>query len=148
MVRSFVMHPRYIYWAILFLVCGYAFWRGSRDERIVAAVCLIASIISLLSLTRWHGRYSDVEIGLLAVDMATLTMFVAVALHSDRFWPLWVAGLQLTTSMGHLLKAMESDLLPVAYGAALRMWSYPILLILLIGTWRGRQRQLREASPA
>lgn len=140
------MHPRYIYWAILFLVCGYAFWRGRTDERVVAGVCLIASIISLLSLTRWHARYSDLEIGLLAVDLITLATFVLVALHSSRFWPLWVAGLQLTTSMGHLMKAMESDLLPVAYGAALRMWSYPILLILVIGTWRGHRRALREAS--
>ena len=140
------MHPRYIYWTILFLVCGYAFWRGRTDERVVAGVCLIASIISLLSLTRWDGRYSDVEIGLLAVDLFTLATFVLVALHSSRFWPLWVAGLQLTTSMGHLMKAMESDLLPVAYGAALRMWSYPILLILVIGTWRGHRRSLREAS--
>lgn len=140
------MHPRYIYWLILFLVCGYAFWRGRTDERVVAGVCLVASIISLLSLTRWHARYTDVEIGLLAVDLVTLATFVLVALHSSRFWPLWVAGLQLTTSMGHLMKAMESDLLPVAYGAALRMWSYPILLILVIGTWRGHRRALREAA--
>jgi hypothetical protein len=138
------MHPRYIYWAVLCVICGYAFWRGRSDERVVASVCVIASVASLLALNQWHGRYSDVEHRLLFVDLATLALFVAVALRSGRFWPLWIAGLQLTTSMGHLLKAIDTDLVPVAYGAALRMWSYPILFILAIGTWRGERRERAE----
>jgi hypothetical protein len=138
------MHPRYIYWGVLLLVCGYALWRGHRDERVVALICLVASVLSLLSLTGWTDRYSGIEMRLLTVDLLTLVLFVIVALQSHRFWPLWIAGLQLTTSMGHLIKAMESDLMPVAYGAALRMWSYPILLILAVGTWRAHHRALRE----
>ena len=134
------MHPRYIYWAILLAICGYALWRGQRDERIVAGICLVASVASFLSLTQWHDRYSNVEYRLLLVDIVTLASFVAVALQSKRFWPLWVAGLQLTTSMGHMLKAIDSSLIPVAYGAALRMWAYPILIILAVGTWRSHRR--------
>jgi hypothetical protein len=63
-----------------------------------------------------------------------------VALRSSRFWPLWVAGLQLTTSVAHVLKAVNADLLPHAYAAAARFWSYPILLIIAIGIWRGQNR--------
>jgi len=76
---------------------------------------------------------------------------VAVALRSDRFWPLWVAGLQLTISMSHVLKAIQPDLLPLAYAAAERFWSYPTLLILFIGAWRQHQRRIleqRQALPA
>lgn len=142
------MHPRYIYWAVLILVCGYAFWRGHKDERAVAAVCLMASIVSLLSLPAQQLRYSGVEHGLLLVDGAALVAFVAVALKSSRFWPLWVAGLQLTTSMAHLLKAIELDLMPYAYGAAARFWSYPILLALAVGTWRAHQRRKGADGPA
>lgn len=134
------MHPRYIYWAVLLLVCGYAFWRGRSDERVIAGVCLAASVVSLLSLPAQQMRYSGVETGLLVVDTLTLAAFVAVALRSSRFWPLWVAGLQLTTSMAHLFKAIEVDLMPYAYGAAARFWSYPVLLILAFATWRGRRR--------
>jgi len=79
------------------------------------------------------------------VDLGVLAAFVAVALRSKRFWPLWVAGLQLTTSIGHLLKGIDQDLLPRAYGAALQFWSYPILLILAVGTYRSHQRVRRTA---
>jgi hypothetical protein len=69
---------------------------------------------------------------------------VVIALRSDRFWPLWVAGLQLTISMSHLLKAIQLDLLPLAYAAAERFWSYPTLIILFIGAWRQHRRQKAE----
>ena len=79
---------------------------------------------------------------MLLVDFAVLAGFVTVALRSNRFWPLWVAGLQLTTSIGHVLKGIDQDLLPRAYGAALQFWSYPILIILAVGTFRRHRRSL------
>ncbi len=84
------------------------------------------------------------------IDLAVLAAFIAVALRSERFWPLWIAGLQLTISISHMLKAIDQDLLPRAYAAAAVLWSYPILLIIVIGTWRGHRRvkQRREAVAA
>jgi len=134
--------PRFLIYTILLLgVCGYAFWRGRRDERLAAAVCLIASVASLALLGPARLRYSGVELGVLAVDLFTLAAFTYVALRSDRFWPLWISGLQLTTSIGHVLKAIDSHLVPFAYGAALRVWSYPILIILAVAVWRGQRLQ-------
>ena len=94
----------------------------------------------MLAVSPIHRRYSGVEEGLLLVDMAVLAGFVTVALRSKRFWPLWVAGLQLTTFIGHVLKGVDQDLLPRAYGAALQFWSYPILIIVLVGTYRHHRR--------
>jgi hypothetical protein len=65
---------------------------------------------------------------------------VWLALRSDRFWPLWVAGLQLTSSLGQILKIVQPDLLAMVYAASLASWSYVILLIIAVGTWRGRRR--------
>src|SRR4029079_17175030 len=50
------------------------------------------------------------------------------------------------TSLGHILKGIDPDLLPRAYGAALQFWSYPILLILAVGTFRTQRRLGRTAS--
>ena len=99
----------------------------------------------MLAISPLKYRYAGVEEGLLFVDLAVLVGFVMVALRSKRFWPLWVAGLQLTTSVGHLLKGIDQELLPRAYGAALQFWSYPILVILAAGTYRRNQR-IRELA--
>ena len=134
------MLPAFFYWPLLLAITAYAMWRGRSDERIVAGACLAASLITYAVLSPRMMRYSQVETGVLLVDLGVLAVFTMVALQSNRFWPLWVAGLQLTTSVAHVLKAVDADLLPHAYGAAARFWSYPILLIVAIGTWRTHRR--------
>ena len=129
-----------IFWAILFLTCGYALWRGRSDERIVASVCLMATIATRFAISPLQIRYASVESGLMLIDALVLLAFIWIALTSQRFWPLWVAGLQLTNSISHLMKFADIQLMPRAYGAAAAMWSYPILLVLAIGTWRSRRR--------
>lgn len=134
-----------LYWTLLILTCGYALYRGGRYERIVAAVCVVGSLATVAVNSPLSRLYADVEGGALLVDIAVLAAFIAVALISDRFWPLWVAGLQLTTSVAHFLKAIDPDLVPMAYGLAVRFWSYPILIILFVGAWRGHRRLQRNA---
>ena len=136
----------YIFAPLLLTVCIYALWRGGADERIVAATCVAGTAATMLAISPLAQRYDGMEQGLLLVDLAVLGGFTAVALRSSRFWPLWVAGLQLTTSLGHMLKGVNQDLLPQVYGAALQFWSYPILVILAVGTYRARQRLSREAA--
>ena len=136
-----------LYWTLLILTCGYALYRGGRHERLVAMICIVATIVTVTVNSPVNRMYANVESGALLVDLAVLGAFVAVALVSDRFWPLWVAGLQLTTSIAHFLKAMDPQMVPLAYGAAVRFWSYPILIILFIGAWRSHRRLLAQDRP-
>ena len=129
----------YLYFALLALVSGYAFLRGGREERFVAAVCVVASLASLAVFRPADVSYSDFQPRIAFIDLAALSGFVAIALRTRRFWPLWVSGLQLTTTIGHVLKLLDPDLVPVVYGAALASWSYLILIILAVGTWRARR---------
>lgn len=135
-----------IFKIMLILVVLFALARGGRDERVVALLCLAGTLGTMLALAPLGQRGEGIEIGVFAIDLALLCGFVAVALRSCRFWPLWVAGLQLTTVCGHVLKAVNTDLLPEAYAAALYFWSYPILLILAVGTWRSALRRKSERN--
>jgi hypothetical protein len=147
-VRSHIMLLRILFWGLLLLAFGYAMWRGRSDERVAASVCLLATIATRFAISPLTERYTGVEFGLLAIDMAVLGAFIAIALRSERFWPLWIAGLQLTNSMSHLMKVIEFDLVPRAYAAAAMFWSYPILLIIIVGTWRTQRRSLGEVRSA
>ena len=134
-----------LFMLLLFGSCGYALWRGNRDARIVAATCLIAAFASIPA-----AAYGSIETTVLIVDVLVLTSFLYVALQSDRFWPLWIAGLHVTTMIGHALKLMSGDLVPIAYAVALRFWAYPELIILAIAVWRHNQRitpRLQVAQP-
>jgi hypothetical protein len=147
-----VIH-KYIFWLLLILTCGYALWRGRKYEQLAAIICIAASVISVFARAPLHQRYAGIEIGDLIVDSVVLVSFVAIALRSDRFWPLWIAGLQLTISMSHLFKAIDAGLIPIAYAAAERFWSYPTLIIIAIGAWRQHRRrmvssELGSATPA
>lgn len=135
-----------LYWSLLALTCGYALVRGGQYERLVAIVCILASFATVAVNSPLSHMYAHVEGSALLVDMAVLAAFVAIALRSERFWPLWVAGLQLTTSVAHFLKAIDPSLIPQAYGLAVRFWSYPILVILFVGAWRSHRRTLAARS--
>ncbi len=137
-----------LFWLLLLWSCGYALWRGRKYERIAALVFVTATVLSILG----HSpslRYVEIEGSDLIVDSAVLVAIIGIALVSDRFWPLWAAGLQLVGSMSHLMKAIQPDLLPHVYGAAERFWSYPILVILFVGAWhQQQQRTLAERRKA
>ncbi len=130
------------YWSVLTLSCGYAIVRGRADERLAASVCIAASIASVFVLSPMSIRYSSIETGEMGVDLLVLAVFLTVALRSERFWPLWITGLQLTTILAHVLKAVDFQLMPSAYGVAERFWSYPILIIIAIGAARQHRRLL------
>ena len=138
---------KYIFWALLLITCGYALWRGRKYEQISAIVVLTASLVSVVARAEVQQPYLQMEIGDLVIDTLVLIAFVVIALRSDRFWPLWVAGLQLTISMSHIFKALEPNLLPLAYAAAERFWSYPTLVILFVGAWRQHRRSQARQRP-
>lgn len=129
------------YLILLAAVSAYAFVRGNRDARWAAVVCILATIATKLVHSPLTNRFAEVEVGVMIVDLAALAGFTAIALRSDRFWPLWVAGFQLTTTFAHLFKAIQFELVPQIYAVAARFWVYPIFLVIVVGTWRSHQRR-------
>ena len=141
--------PRYlIFWAILLICCGYALLRGRKYERLAASLFLAATVLSFLAHMYLRAGYGVMNAGEVAVDTAVLVALIAIALSSDRFWPLWAAGFQLVGSMAHVLKFIDVTFAPWGYAVAARFWSYPILLVLFIGARRQHRRSITAPEPA
>ena len=128
---------RNIFFALLLVaLVGLSFWRGKTDERIAACVCLSGAVLSVIVGNKLAIRTSTFDVAAFVVDAAIFIVFLAIALRSTRFWPMWVAGLQLTTVSVHLLMILAPDLPGGIFGAALAFWSYPILIVIAVGAWR------------
>lgn len=129
-----------LFYLILLAVVAIAFRRGDGETRFAGLTALVATLLSAASVI-FLGAGEPVEAAVAIVDLAVLALFIAIALRSDRFWPLWVSGLQLTTVLAHLLRILNPGLVDIAYQAAMRFWSYPILLIIAAAAIRtGRYR--------
>lgn len=135
------------YFLLLAGVSLYALAKGGRDERLAIAICVTASLGSLAIMLPEDVDYRDLQPLVAFIDSAVLFGFVWLALRSDRFWPLWIAGLQLTSTTGHLLKALNPEMVSVAYSASLAIWSYLNLLILAIAIWRRQRRRRAGLQP-
>jgi hypothetical protein len=132
------------YYLLLLAVVSVAFRRGDRETRFAACICVAASVLSALLMT----FHTQVAVGVAVVDLSVLGLFVALALRTERFWPLWIAGLQLTTVLGHLLRLLQPGLVNFAYAAAMRFWAYPILLILMAAAIRSERYSRPEPLPS
>lgn len=129
-----------VYFLLLLSVALYAFNKGGKDERLAISICVAASLTSLAIMLPSDVDYRSLQPFVALIDGLALVSFVWIALRSERFWPLWVSGLQLTSATGHVLKFIEPDMVSLAYSASLAFWSYMILLLVAVGTWRGQRR--------
>jgi hypothetical protein len=120
--------------------CGYAFLRGGAPERIGAGIYGLGTALTVVAGWESSHRFASLEVGILIVDFAAFVAFVVLALRADRFWPLWVAALQLLASAGHVAKLVDPDMNRWAYAFLLAAGSYPTLLLIALGTWRHQQR--------
>lgn len=141
------MDSSIFYWGVLAATSFLALRRGDWEVRVAAGICLLATLLTLIFLHPTDS-YGNIEASVALVDLGVLTAFVVIAIKSPRFWPLWVSGLQLTTTLAHLLRLISPDLVAIAYAAAMRFWSYPILLILIVAALRTQKHASPQPSPA
>src|SRR4051794_41943178 len=93
---------------LLALVALYAFLRGSRDERYAGAIMIVGAAATHLAISPLRQRFGVVETPVMMVDIAVFAGFLWIALRSQRFWPMWIAGLQLTAILGHVMKLVDT----------------------------------------
>ena len=135
-----------IFAALLFGCFFYALARGGWPERTGILILMIGSVLSAVANSPLQERYASVEIGIFLVDAGMLAAYLALALATDRYWPLWITALQLLVVLAHLAKLADPDMLRNGYGFIMAVWSYPQIIIMALAT-RAHHRR-KTAAPA
>ena len=131
-----------IYWAALGACLLYAFRRGGAPERLGITIIAVGSILSVIVASGFAARFRTVEWGILLVDVGVLIAFLAIALRTDRYWPLWAAGFHTIGVATHVATLADPDVVSRAYALAQGFWAYPMMIAVAIGT-RNHQRRSR-----
>lgn len=140
------MNEQQFFVLLLVLACAYALWKGGAPERISAAAFLIATTMTVLSTLGEMHRYIHVEAGVIIIDLTLLALLFWLAMHSTRWWPLFLAGFQLDDVVVHVMRMIAPDTIQLAYLYGTVLWSYPMVILLAAGTWRHCDRLRRFGS--
>lgn len=134
------MDHRIVFLVLLVGCCGYAFRRGGAPERIVAGALLGAAGLNRLAFWLTSNQFRSLATGTMTIDLLLLSLLLLIAIVAQRFWPIWITGLQGAGLLSHLPTLLPDHVTRFAYAMVLAVWSYPMLLLLVVGTVRHRQR--------
>lgn len=129
-----------LFYTLQVAATGYACWRGGAPERLTGLALLLAALATTLLPPAAPVWYARLEVGILAVDLVLLGVMLVITLHADRYWPIWVTALHALGTGSHLARALNPDVVSLAYAVLTTAWSYPILLVLVVGTHRHSRR--------
>lgn len=133
-----------VVFSVLMISCtAFALWKGGPPEKVTAILFTLGAYYTAAAFSASIPTYRSVEVGVLIVDLFLLVALVALALRADRFWPLWVAALQLVGTAAHAAKFVDPNIAGRTYAFLLAVWAYPTLLLIFVGTLRHRRRLAR-----
>jgi len=123
------------------LTVAFAFWKGDEPERMGGAAYAMAFLATTMikgnvtpDLPRW---------GMMGIEIVLLVVFVGIAWHSRRAWPVWAASFQALIVTCHILVAV--NLRPPVDSAAtvINMSNYGLLIAMAVGTfWAWQERRV------
>ncbi|MEW6626914.1 MAG: hypothetical protein AB1431_09015 [Pseudomonadota bacterium] len=126
--------------------CGYALISGGSPERLTSlifALGILGSVaISILIPPVPDGFQSAIFV----VDLLMLFGLGGITALARRYWPIAITAFQLLAVIGHLIRLLEPDIVPVLYWISNAFWAVPQMVILAIATTRHRARVRRHGS--
>ena len=111
--------------------CLLAVWRGRDDERLATAAILADWGLA----TFVYRATQETQWAILLIDTAQFAVFLWVAMHSLRFWPLAITAFGLLQLMTHLAHAADPSVGGWSYITAEVIWSYLLLITVSYGAW-------------
>ena len=130
---------------MLFLIStAYAAIRGGSDGRWAAFMVTMAVLLSA-GAAMFDNSYVATQPQLLTIDLILLGGLFWLAVHSHRYWPIWMVGFHSLSVVSHLATFINPTYLPAAYQAMTALWSIPVQLVLILGVNLDRRAGLIDA---
>ena len=117
---------------------GYVVAFGGREERSVALALVVAAVVTWANYVYLGRTFRTLQPILIASEGSVLILCLAIALRSDRFWPMPVAAAQLATVVSLLTPLFGRNLLSYPLGIMQALWVYLQLIVLVIAVARRR----------
>ena len=126
------------------IVVIFATWRGGGPERLTA----IAYVLALAGTASGgflevRGQFRVIPVHMLAADVLLLIALCLIAIRANRWWLIPAAGCQLVAVLVHAGKLLNPAMIPNSYAFLTTIWSWPMVLLLALGTWAHRRRIAR-----
>lgn len=131
----------YGFWVIQAAIAAWSLYAGGASERVATVMMCLAAILTNVVGEAFNTHWHAPQLGVLAVDVALLIGLWALALRSDRFWPLTVASLQLIAVLTHPALWIDDKILPFGYALMQGFWAYPMMALVALGAWRHGHRR-------
>jgi hypothetical protein len=121
----------------------YASIRGGAPERLCVAIHMIGGVIGAV-IVSMPQTFSSLEKALFGVDILVFLAFVMLAIRANRFWPIWATALMGLGLACHLALMLNSDVGPWAYAVVVSFFGYPLIPLIIGGTFAHRLRLARD----
>lgn len=121
---------------------------GGREEKIGAVILTLGSLFTPIAENSWQKLWSYPQIGIFVVDVLTMLGFVALALWSRRYWPLWAGAMMIVDVMVHGARMAQAGAVPVMiYAALAQVWGYLIWFVIIAASIMHHRRGRHRGEP-
>jgi hypothetical protein len=125
------------------VVCGGAFWKGDREQQAAALGVLLSWLATiLLRDPRWIGP----QWGAFIADTILLLVLTAIAIRTQRYWPLVAAAFQLLCVMTHVTRMVDPGIPNWAYDSGQIVFTDMLLIVIGVGVWNTWRAQAQGGA--
>ena len=120
---------------------------GSAPERVIASAfvgAMVADVAYHAVLNPWTV-YETVDLGHLAIGLVMMGILGFVALRANRFYPLWIASLQILVVLSHFAREVSAGVAELAY-AVLTYAPYVFQIVILTAGIFAHRRRVRRSG--
>jgi hypothetical protein len=137
-----------LYWALSILCWLYAIRHGGQAAFIAFVMFVFMTMGTSFSVPGLSGasRWTGINVSLFLTDTAFLVGLYILALRCRKYWPIWMAGLQLMCVLSHFGPLIDPHSSPAIYRALESVWMIPEMAIMVLGIAQDRRAEVRAAA--